>query len=438
MGRIVGIDLGTTYSAIAIPEERDEEGFFTVRTCPGVSIIQDRFKNRITPSVVAEDSRGEIVVGRTAKGRAGFSPPPIAFAKRKMGEDYTWKLDRQGSLTPVQVSAHILRYLKEMAEERLGEPVDEAVITVPAYFHMRAKQETEKAGELAGLRVAQVAPEPVAAALMYCAGDDRDPLRVMTYDLGGGTFDVAVLEKRDQTITEKSMLTVDGDRFLGGYNFDQLLTDWLLKEIRAKGYRLEMDEFDPQTGVIRSKLMVIAEREKIKLSNVDYSIMQEENLGLSDDDGNPVSLEGIELHRSTFEEMISSLVEGSIDICRRALEKATPPISADSLDEILMVGGSSRIPMIGARLEAEFGIKPKLVEPDLCVCLGAAIIAGTKAKSIGRFKLNRIPEETFMPYLAITGHVLPALCGRKPFWTECAPGLSRWFLQFHTQNRPGW
>lgn len=408
MGRIIGIDLGTTYSAVGIPEERNAEGFITVRACPGVSIIQDRFKNRITPSVVAEDSRGELIVGRSAKNRAGMYPEPIMFAKRSMGEDVTFQLDKQGVLTPVQVSAAILKYLKTIAEERLGEPVDEAVITVPAYFHMRAKQATQEAGELAGLRVAQVAPEPVAAALMYCASDDRDPLRVMTYDLGGGTFDVAILEKRDGTINTSSMLNFGGDRFLGGYNFDLLLTEWLQKEIRKKGYNLSLDFSDPKKRVAQAKLMLLAEKVKLKLSDDPYFIFQEENLDWNDDDGNPISLEGIHIERATFEQMIAPMIEKSIDLCRKALEEATPPVHPDSLHEILMVGGSSRIPMVGARLEAEFKRKPKLVEPDLCVALGAAILAGRQAKSVGRFKLNPIPKETEMTFFSVTGHVLPA------------------------------
>lgn len=148
MGRIVGIDLGTTYSAVAIPEERSGEGFFVAPECPGYSIVLDPFRRRITPSVVAEDNAGKLVVGHTAKGRAGLAPEPIMFAKRWMGEDKIFPLARQGSLRPEDVSAHILRYLKEMAERRLGEPVDEAVITVPAYFltarptkHRRSRQE---------------------------------------------------------------------------------------------------------------------------------------------------------------------------------------------------------------------------------------------------------------------------------------------------------
>jgi actin-like ATPase involved in cell morphogenesis len=406
MGRIVGIDLGTTYSAVAIPEERSGEGFMVVRGCPGYSVILDKYKNRITPSVVAEDSRGEVIVGMIAKNRAGQFPEPVMFAKRSMGEDVRFKLDKQGELTPVQVSAHILRYLKKVAEDRLGEPVDEAVITVPAYFALRAKQATEEAGKLAGLKVAQIAQEPVAAALMYCMGDNRESLRVMTYDLGGGTFDIAVLEKREGAITSDSVLTFDGDRFLGGYNFDCMLADWLLNQINALGYNLRLDMSIPADRVINAKLLVTAERVKRRLSDEPLYTFTETDFGFEDHDGVPVTCDGLTIERETFEAMIEKTLDGTIELCLRALNKVSPPISPDTLDEILMVGGSSRIPMVTRKLELAFGRRPRLVEPDLCVALGAAILAGTRGKTYGKLKLDPIPTETDLPCLTITGWVL--------------------------------
>jgi actin-like ATPase involved in cell morphogenesis len=409
MGRIVGIDLGTTYSAVAIPEERTGEGFMVVRDCPGYSIILDRWKNRITPSVVAENERGEIVVGHAAKNRAGFSPEPIMFAKRDMGQDKTFQLKRQGVLQPEEVSAHILRYLKQLAEERLGEPVDEAVITVPAYFELRAKQMTEKAGELAGLRVAQIAQEPVAAALMYCAGDPRDSLRVMTYDLGGGTFDIAILEKRDGTISTDSILAFDGDHFLGGYDFDKTVAKWLEDQLNARSYDLHLDlDNSPADRAIHAKLMVYAERAKIALSRSESYEFQEPSTGIVDHAGIPVAIDGLWLTRDKFEAMIRKQVEYTLELCHRAMEeKANPSVHPDQIDEILMVGGSSRIPLIGRRLEEEFGRKPRLVEPDLCVALGAAILAGTKPKTFGRLRLDPIPAETDLPNVTVTGRVVP-------------------------------
>ncbi len=409
MGRIIGIDLGTTYSAVAIPEERTGEGFMLVKGCPGCSIILDRFKNRITPSVVAENEQGEIVVGQTAKGRAGLSPEPIMFAKRFMGQDKTFQLTKQGALSPEDVSVHILRYLKKLAEDRLGEPVDEAVITVPAYFELRAKQMTEKAGERAGLRVAQIAQEPVAAALMYCAGDPREKLRVMTYDLGGGTFDIAILEKRDGTISTDSILAFDGDHFLGGYDFDKTLAFWLADQLNTRSYDLHLEpDKNPADGVIFAKLMVYAERAKIALSHSETYEFQEPSTGITDHAGNPVTIDGLTLTRDEFEALIKEKVEHTIELCHIAMtEKAKPPILPDEIDEILMVGGSSRIPLIARRLEEEFRRKPKLVEPDLCVALGAALLAGAASKMIGCIKLDSIPAETDLPHLTVTGRVVP-------------------------------
>jgi molecular chaperone DnaK (HSP70) len=324
------------------------------------------------------------------------------FAKRSMGEDATFRLARQGVLRPEQVSAHLLRYLKKMAEERLGEPVDEAVITVPAYFSIPAKQMTEKAGEMAGLKVAQIAQEPVAAALMYCASDFRDPLRIMTYDLGGGTFDIAILEKRDGAISTNSIRAFDGDRFLGGYDFDKSLALFIIDQLNARGYDL-----DPSDKVSFAKLMVYAEHAKRVLSERESYEFFEHQSGITDRSGKPVVIE-LGITRSKFEAMISKQINDTIELCRRAMnEKANPPIRPDQIDEIIMVGGSSRIPLVSRRLEAEFGKKPKLIEPDLCVALGAAIIAGTKPKMFGCLKLDPIPAETDLPTITVTGRVMP-------------------------------
>lgn len=407
MGRIIGIDLGTTYSAVAIPEERSGDGFLVIPECPGYSVILDALGRPITPSVVAEDENGEIVVGYAAKARAGLSPEPIMFAKRWMGEDKSFQLAKQGTLLPVDVSAHILRYLKKMAEERLGESVDEAVITVPAYFSLKARQLTEKAGEMAGLRVAQIAQEPVAAALMYCVGDSRDPLRIMTYDLGGGTFDIAILEKRDGAISTNSIRAFDGDRFLGGFNFDQSLALWIMDQLNLKGYDLYLNLEKPADKVIFAKLMVYAERAKIALSKDDSCEIQEPETGISDHANKPVALY-LGLSRAMFEAMIGEQIEYTVQLCNRARsEKADPPIPKNKFDEIIMVGGSSRIPLVARRLEAEFGKTPKLIKPDLCVALGAAVIAGTKPLPFDYLRLDPIPAEIDLPTLTVTGRVVP-------------------------------
>lgn len=404
--RPVGIDLGTTYSAVAYPEQRAGAGFCVLPQCPDVSLILDKLGRRIQPSVVAEDAQGNIVVGQLAKARAGLAPEPIMFAKRAMGEDRTFPLARHGPQRPEQVSGHILAHLKAIAEERLGEKVEEAVITVPAYFSMRAIQMTERAGELAGLRVSHVAQEPVAAALMYFAGDRRDPLRIMTYDLGGGTFDVAILEKRDGVISRDSILAYDGDRFLGGYNFDKTLALWIVDQLCARGYDLRLDLENPAHRVIFAKLMVIAEAAKIRLSDSDVHVICEPATGIVDHSGSPVGIDGIEVTRQQFEGMIRAEVEYTMQICRRArTEKASKPIRQEDIDEIIMVGGSSRIPLVARRLEQEYGRKPKLVEPDLCVALGAAIIAQGLGSREGNLTLDPVPRETDLPELTVTGKI---------------------------------
>ena len=402
MGKIVAIDLGTTYCCVAIPEERNDAGFFVLEKCPGYSVVRDKFKRLTTPSVVAENSRGDIVVGYTAKNLTGGSIEPIMFAKRAMGEDVTFRLEKNGDLKPEEVSAHILRYLKTMAEERLGEPVDEAVVTIPAYFSTKAKQLTEKAGEMAGLKVAQIAQEPVAAALMYCAGDTRDPLQIMTYDLGGGTFDVAILEKKDGTISTSSVKAFDGDRFLGGYDFDKKLALWLVGRLMEIGYKLDAN--DPVTF---AKLLLLAEKAKVKLSKEPCYEFSEDQTGIVDRDGNPVVIQ-LGICREEFERLIEPDIDYTIEICKRCMaEKADKPISPDQIDEIVMVGGSSQIPFVSRKLAAAFGKTPKMVNPDLCVALGAAILAGVQARTVGRLKLEPIPEVTDLPELDVVGKVLP-------------------------------
>ncbi len=403
MARRIGIDLGTTYTATAIAEQRQGPGFLTVPDCPGYSVILDRLKRRTTPSVVAENEKGEIVVGHGAKGRAGLSPAPIMFSKRYMGEEKLYPLNQQSARRPEEAAADILRHIKQLAETQLGETVDEAVITVPAIFKLSAKQLTEKAGEMAGLKVTQLALEPVAAALAYFAQEPPGPKRVMTYDLGGGTFDIAILETQDGTFSSRSVLSFDGDRFLGGYDFDRTLACWMIDELNAQGYQLSMDD---ETTL--AKLLIYAERAKIELSQVESCEIQEINTGITDQTGNPVVIE-LGITRQEFEEMISPQIEHTMDICRRAMseERADQTIRPEEIDEIIMVGGSTRIPLIHRRLEEEFGIKPCLVEPDLCVALGAAILARTHGERKANLRLGSVPRLTELTSIAVTGNVVP-------------------------------
>ncbi len=406
MGRIIGIDLGTTYSVVTIPEDLTGEGFLPVKQSPGFTVVLDKFKRRTTPSVISCDKKGNIIVGHKAKSRAGMSPPPIMFAKRYMGEDKSFEFTAEKALNPEEVSTEILRHLKNMAEECLGETVEDAVITVPAYFSLKAKQLTESAGQKAGLNVKKIAQEPVAAALMYSSRDERDPLTIMTYDLGGGTFDVAILKKRDGTICADSILAFDGDRFLGGYNFDKKLAQWMIEKLVSKGYDFNLNLENPSDNAIFAKLMVYAERAKIALSKMEVYEFAEISTGIVDHSGDEVTIE-FEISRDEFYALIKEDIDYSVSICRNCLEKAS--LQAEDLDEIIMVGGSSYIPLISEALEAAFAQKPLLVEPDLCVAIGAAILAGSvdAGELIGDcLQLGTIPAQTDLPDLLVTGQVI--------------------------------
>ena len=407
MGKILGIDLGTTNSVAAIAEVLTGKGFHILPRCPGVSVVCDRLGRRFTPSVIAEDDSGNFVVGDSAKARAGLTPPPIMFAKRWMGENHAFQLNKKGVLQPEDASAEILKYLKAMAEKQLGEPVTEAVITVPAYFDLLAKQKTAEAGEKAGLVVKQLALEPVAAALMYCANETRKDLRILTYDLGGGTFDVAIIERKDGIIAGDAIVSFDGNRFLGGYNFDMKLADWMLDQLCATGYDLKLEPDNLADTVIHAKMMIIAEQVKIKLSHNDVCVVHEPAPGIIDHKGEPVVIE-MEITRDQFEGMIKDDIEETILITKRAMTKNPDPkkqFKPDQIDEIIMVGGSSRIPMVLRRLQEEFGREPKLVEPDLCVGIGAAIIAGVPPQVFGHLRLADLPSATDRTSFNLAGKV---------------------------------
>ena len=391
---MIGIDLGTTNSVVTTPQSFEGKFFERIR---GITLIKDAYNQRFTPSVVAQTARGELVVGRRAKNRAGLSPPPITSIKRRMGESTRTSLgDRD--LLPEEVSAEILRHLKAMAEQQMGEPVEQAVVTVPAHFTQLQKQKTREAAELAGLEVGDIVLEPVAAALAYCHDDQRDPLTIMTYDLGGDTFDVAVLRKEGG---ELSILALDGDRYLGGCDFDKRLASWILDQLNEGMYELEAPEGSPAWA----KLMVYAEWAKIRLSSSEITELMELSTGIVDENGEPVSIE-LEVPRSVLEEQIEAQIDQSVRLCRRALDKAEPPISPEQVDEIVLVGGSSRIPMVSRKLEQAFDRKPRMENPDLCVALGAAMIARDLGRRMGPVKLGPIPERTSLASIQVTGQVL--------------------------------
>lgn len=415
MAKILGIDLGTTNSVAAIGEALTGKGFYILPLCPGVSVICDRLGRRFTPSVVAEDHAGNFVVGDAAKARAGMTPAPIMFSKRWMGENHPFQLKRKGVLQPEDAAAEVLRYLKNLAETQTGETITEAVITVPAYFDLLAKQKTAEAGEKAGLTIKQLCLEPVAAALMYCASESRPDLRILIYDLGGGTFDVAIIERRDGVIAGDSIVSFDGNRFLGGYNFDIKLAEWMADQLCARGYDLKLDLDDPADAIIHAKLLVIAEQTKIRLSGKDENgnpvravHVLDQATGIVDHKSEPVIID-LDIGRDQFEEMIRADIEETIRIVKQAMTKnadAGKRFRLDQIDEIIMVGGSSRIPLVAQRLKEEFGREPRLVEPDLCVGIGAAMVAGA-APTFGHIRLTDLPTQTDKPNFNLVGKVEP-------------------------------
>lgn len=258
----VGIDLGTTRSIIAIAgdEPKPPKGY----QVDGVTVILDERKRRTTPSVVVDDPTrpGQVIVGHRAKQRAGLLPAPIMSVKRSMGTDRRFALAGRQCL-PEEVSAEILKYLKQLAEQQLGKSITQAVITVPAYFGFKQNAATKRAGEIAGFEVEAILQEPVAAAIAYTRRNPQDPLRIMCYDLSND-FDVAIIEKRQGSFT---VLAFDGDLFVGGRDFDKLLADRFLEKLSDQNYSLQLDPNNTEDQVCYTTLLMAAEDVKIALSH---------------------------------------------------------------------------------------------------------------------------------------------------------------------------
>ncbi len=239
----------------------------------------------------------------------------------------------------------------------------------------------------------------MAAALAYCYDDDRDPLTIMTYDLGGGTFDVAIIRKQEGVFDVKAF---DGDSNLGGCDFDKRLAYWITDQLGIQGYQLDINKESPEFN----KLMVLAENAKAKLSDHEVWEIVEQNTGIIDANGEPVSID-MEITRETYENLIRDYIEETIRLCRKAMEKSEPPVEPQTIDEIVMVGGSSRIPLIAHVLEHEFGCKPRLDEPDLSVAIGAAIMARQLGTRTGILRLDHLSETTSLSAIQITGTLEP-------------------------------
>ena len=347
MSKIIGIDLGTTNSVVAVYEGGEPK------------VIPNPEGNRTTPSVVAFKN-GERQVGEVAKRQSITNPNTIMSVKRHMGSDFKVKAEDK-EYTPQEVSAMILQYLKGYAEEYLGEKVTKAVITVPAYFSDAQRQATQDAGRIAGLEVERIINEPTAAALAYGLDKTDEDETILVYDLGGGTFDVSILELGDGVFQVKSTA---GDNKLGGDDFDDVIIDFLVQEFKKdNGIDLSKDKMAMQ------RLKDAAEKAKKDLSGVTSS--QISLPFITAGDAGPLHLE-VSLSRAKFDELTAHLVERSMVPTRQAMKDAG--LTASEIDKVILVGGSTRIPAVQEAIKKETGKEPyKGVNPDEVVALGAAV-----------------------------------------------------------------
>ena len=352
MAKVIGIDLGTTNSVVSVMEGGEPV------------VITNPEGSRITPSVVGFTKDGQRLVGRLAKNQAVSNPDrTISSIKRHMGEgNYHVTIDGK-NYTPPEISAMILQKLKSDAEAYLGETVSQAVITVPAYFNDSQRQATKDAGKIAGLEVLRIINEPTAAALAYGLDKDQDET-VLVFDLGGGTFDVSILELSEGVFEVKA---TNGDTVLGGDDFDKKVMDWMVEQFKKEnGIDLSQDKMSAQ------RLIEAAEKAKIELSS-----MSQTNINLpfiTADATGPKHLD-LTLSRAKFDELTADLVERTMIPTRKAMEDAG--LSGSDIDKIILVGGSSRIPAVQEAIRKILGKEPsKGVNPDECVSIGAAIQGG--------------------------------------------------------------
>jgi molecular chaperone DnaK len=355
MERIVGIDLGTTNSLVAhLVGSRPE-------------IIPSRSGRRLTPSVVGLDTHGHIVVGDVARNQWAVHPErTVAEVKRLMGTTARVQLGTR-AYSPTEVSALILKQLKEDAEQFFGEPVPEAVITVPAYFTDVQRQATKDAGEIAGFKVERILNEPTAAALAHGLDHLDAEQHVLVYDLGGGTFDVSVLEMFQGVLDVKA---TSGNALLGGSDFDRALVEWLCAQIqREHGVDVRGD------AGAQARLKAAAEQAKIDVSTAPSAMVCVPFL--TQRDGQPLSVE-LEVTRATVEDLIGGLVRSTLEPVKAALKDAR--LTAKDITDVVLVGGSSRVPLVRQLVAEFFGREPRgTVNPDEAVALGAAVQAGLKS-----------------------------------------------------------
>lgn len=352
MGKVIGIDLGTTNSCVSVIENG------------AAVIIPNSAGNRTTPSVVAFTKTGERLIGDAAKRQqATNSERTISSVKRQMGTQWSTTIDGK-EYKPQTISALVLMQLKKDAEDFLGETVSEAVITVPAYFNDAQRQATKDAGKIAGLNVLRIINEPTSAALSYGL-DHGEAQKIMVYDLGGGTFDVSIIEMGDGII---EVLSTSGDNHLGGDDFDARIADWIVSEFRQE-YKVDITK----DVVAYHRVKEAAEKAKKELSSTEITNI---NLPfLTQIKGEPVHLD-LNLSRAKFQELVYDLIDRTAGPVQNALSDAG--ISASQLNRVLLVGGSTRIPAVQEKVRMLTGKEPsKNINPDECVAMGAAIMGST-------------------------------------------------------------
>ncbi|TCG10457.1 Hsp70 family protein, partial [Mycoplasma todarodis] len=352
---ILGIDLGTTNSVVSVIEDKEPK------------VLENPTGKRTTPSVVSFKN-GEIIVGEVAKRQMETNPDTVASIKRLMGTDKKVKANGK-EYTPEEISAMILGYMKEYAEKKMGTKITKAVVTVPAYFNNAEREATKNAGKIAGLNIERIINEPTAAALAFGLDKTDKEQKVLVYDLGGGTFDVSVLDLADGTF---EVLSTSGDNKLGGDDWDDAIVEWLEAKIKEENGDVQLDKMAMQ------RLKDAAEKAKIELSGVTESTISLPFLAMTAN--GPLNFE-TSLTKANFEKMTDHLVQRTRKPIEDALKEAK--LSASEIDEVLLVGGSTRNPAVQELVEQVLNKKPnRSINPDEVVALGAAIQGGVLAGDI--------------------------------------------------------
>lgn len=408
----IGIDLGTTFSVVAVPGRWP--------TAPGypsgeylediqVTILRTPDGDLLFPSVLWFNSAtGCMTVGAEARDKALEGEAPLFFTKRAIGTNEPLTVGGR-VFTAREAACEILKYLKTCAERALGRPVRRAVVTHPAYFNTNQIEETRQAAIAAGLdvdRTEQLLMEPIAAALAYLRTDDRDPLTVMTYDLGGGTFDVTILQRQDG---DTRVIAHSGDRLLGGFDFDRRLVNWLIKRLRARGRSIRFDEQRVEDVGRHTRLMRLAESVKIKLSEQRnrkaYVSINAPDI-LVDDQGRPVPIQD-RINLEEYAALIQPKLDETVACCRRALEIARAKVPGLQVDSLLFVGGSTYGPWVADTVSDALQLTGESFQPDLCVAAGAAIHAAQLPRVFGGAGswqlLLESPQESPLPNCTIAG-----------------------------------